>query len=152
LEEVRALVPKDDCGNLTSLGSTMHLTSKCKPCVEFALKAAGQVEGEPPRLGCRHGIHCRYCHFPHILNRAQKRGRPSKGQRGDYKDFRELVKRQIAEDPLGFDLDRLELPDWLSRNHTLLLKFQKGMKAECESVRAAALRAGAERKRIIMSL
>jgi hypothetical protein len=151
LEQLRAVVPKDESGNLTSLGSIMHLTGKCKPCVEFVL--AGPTPGEPTGPGCCHGIQCRYCHFPHKLNRLQKRGRPSKGQRGEYRGFRELVKCKIAEDPLGFDMDQLELPEWLCRNHTLLSKFKKGMQVECEKARAAARKGEAERKKKhIMSL
>jgi hypothetical protein len=141
MAQLQAIVPKDYDGNLTSLGSVLHLTGKCKPCVEFSLKSDGQSS-----LGCRHGYRCRYCHFPHKLNRTQKRGRPSKGQRGVYREFRLIVKGKIAEDPLGFDLEQLEMPDWLARNHTLLSKFMKGMQAECESARAAHL---ARRKNIV---
>jgi hypothetical protein len=48
-------------------------------------------------------------------------------------------KCQIAEDPLGFDLDHLKLPDWLRRNHTLQLKFKKVMQEECEKARATII-------------
>ncbi|CAE8660936.1 unnamed protein product [Polarella glacialis] len=55
------LVPLDDNGNHTSVGSMNHRISECSPCV-FHVKRT-----------CVLGLRCNYCHFPHVIDKARLR-------------------------------------------------------------------------------
>ncbi|CEL92468.1 unnamed protein product [Vitrella brassicaformis CCMP3155] len=67
-EEIKAMIPRDEDGNLTSIGSIEHAKdpSKCQPCLFHH------------RQGCTNGLACRFCHFPHT---PRKKSRASKRKR-----------------------------------------------------------------------
>lgn len=62
------LIPLNERGEMTSVGSIGHRTNDCTPCI-FWFKNC-----------CSKGIHCGYCHFVHKGQR-NKRIRPSKRTR-----------------------------------------------------------------------
>eukprot|EP00928_Gymnodinium_smaydae_P072052 TRINITY_DN5548_c0_g3_i1.p1 TRINITY_DN5548_c0_g3~~TRINITY_DN5548_c0_g3_i1.p1 ORF type:complete len:225 (-),score=25.87 TRINITY_DN5548_c0_g3_i1:767-1441(-) len=51
-QDVLDMIPKDEDGELTSVGSVLHETGSCMPCL-FLMKTI-----------CRKKFHCRYCHIP----------------------------------------------------------------------------------------
>mmetsp|Transcript_20198 Transcript_20198/g.36609 ORF Transcript_20198/g.36609 Transcript_20198/m.36609 type:complete len:254 (+) Transcript_20198:68-829(+) len=63
-----AEVPRNDAGELTSMGSVNHATGDCKPCA-YWFKGV-----------CAHSVLCRHCHCHHAGQRS-KRLRPSKQRR-----------------------------------------------------------------------
>uniref|UniRef100_A0A7S4RTG7 C3H1-type domain-containing protein n=1 Tax=Alexandrium monilatum TaxID=311494 RepID=A0A7S4RTG7_9DINO len=63
--ELLRQIPRDQCGNLTSLGSVAHEGGGCSPC-QFWFKGV-----------CAYGLACRQCHFLHEGQRP-RRLRPSK--------------------------------------------------------------------------
>jgi hypothetical protein len=55
-------IPLDDQGNVTSLGSILHHTDACKPCIFLK------------RDACHKRDLCFYCHFPHDESKLQPAG------------------------------------------------------------------------------
>lgn len=55
-------VPKDEDGNVYSVGSIPHDTGVCKPCV-FA---------NSERKSCQNGIECLFCHLPHAPKKRMR--------------------------------------------------------------------------------
>jgi len=55
-------VPKDEHGNLCSVGSIPHATGACKPCV-FA---------HSERKSCQNGVECLFCHLPHAPKKRMR--------------------------------------------------------------------------------
>eukprot|EP00928_Gymnodinium_smaydae_P072051 TRINITY_DN5548_c0_g2_i1.p1 TRINITY_DN5548_c0_g2~~TRINITY_DN5548_c0_g2_i1.p1 ORF type:complete len:217 (-),score=33.27 TRINITY_DN5548_c0_g2_i1:406-1056(-) len=51
-QDVLGMIPKDEDGELTSVGSVLHETGSCMPCLFFM------------KTTCRKKFHCRYCHIP----------------------------------------------------------------------------------------
>jgi hypothetical protein len=98
-KEVEAMVPVDDLGNWTSLGSMMHEYGKCKMCVAFA-------QGGPE--GCKKGARCRYCHIPHTS--TSQPDATSKMDRGVFRRFLHNVRQQIKKDPERVVVDQIEMP------------------------------------------
>lgn len=72
LAKVMEQVRLDEDGEPTSLGSALHKDA-CKPCLFVHSK-----------VGCFHGVLCRFCHFKH--DRGTK-PRPCKGKRNRYKNL-----------------------------------------------------------------
>eukprot|EP00922_Rhytidocystis_sp_ex-Travisia-forbesii_P056632 GHVS01083799.1.p1 GENE.GHVS01083799.1~~GHVS01083799.1.p1 ORF type:complete len:1007 (+),score=204.88 GHVS01083799.1:472-3492(+) len=53
-EELLKIIPKDEDGVFSSVGSIRHEEGFCKPCVHY----------QNPSKGCRNGILCLFCHHP----------------------------------------------------------------------------------------
>lgn len=83
-------IPKNDQGELSSIGSIRHLDGECSPCLFWFRKS------------CAKGIHCSYCHFRHKGQR-NKRIRPSRKTR--------LQMRAGTERGDGSDEDDLDNED-----------------------------------------
>lgn len=66
-----ASVPLDEDGNLTSVGSILHHTGGCKPCLSVFTNEA-----------CEFNIDCEFCHFPH---KKKGKTRPCKKKRDRYR-------------------------------------------------------------------
>lgn len=77
-EELEVVVPRDQDGLLTSIGSIGHMNRKCIACAYF----------KSP-LGCKNGIQCQECHIAHI---RKNKYRPCKGKR-------ERMRRLASEPP-----------------------------------------------------
>jgi len=91
LSEVCALVPVNENGEPTSVGSVLHLCrhKSCKPCVNVA--------------GCIKGVRCRYCHFPVHNVKESIPSRLTKKEKAIVKAFRADIE---AEDCIStMDLD-----------------------------------------------
>lgn len=65
---VLRLIPRDETGALTSVGSLKHMENGCSPCL-FWFKGT-----------CAKGLRCTYCHIKH-KGQKNKRIRPSKATR-----------------------------------------------------------------------
>jgi hypothetical protein len=74
LDTLKEQIPRDEDGNLTSVGSMKHHLKQCKPCV--FIFSAGKV--------CANGIACEFCHFWHP---QKKRWRASKRKRLERKNL-----------------------------------------------------------------
>ncbi|KAF8820288.1 hypothetical protein IE077_003329 [Cardiosporidium cionae] len=55
-DELIQSIPKDESGNLLSVGSIEHESGNCKGCVFF----------HHSTKKCKNGIRCLFCHFPHL--------------------------------------------------------------------------------------
>lgn len=75
LEEQGVLhqIPRNDQGQLASLGSIRHASGKCSPCIFWF------------NSSCMKGLSCTYCHFKH-KGQKFKRIRPSKKTRQSRRD------------------------------------------------------------------
>jgi len=78
-----ANIPRDRCGNLTSLGSVGHDHGACNPC-PFWFKDV-----------CLNGLACHHCHFIHDGQRP-RRLRPSKQGRARLKKRLEPSSELVA--------------------------------------------------------
>jgi len=68
VQGVLTKIPRNDEGNLSSLGSLQHFQGNCLPCI-FWFKNQ-----------CRKGLTCKHCHFRHPGQKA-KRHKPNKRAR-----------------------------------------------------------------------
>jgi len=78
-------IPRNDRGEISSIGSIGHATNECSPCIFWFKKS------------CAKGLHCDYCHFQHKGQR-NKRIRPSKKTR---MQMRSAAPRADSEDEEG---------------------------------------------------
>jgi len=85
MESLLQRVPRDEEGELTSVGSILHARGTCKPCV-FA---------HSERKACKSGASCTFCHFEHA---PKRRLRVCKKKREELKRFTE-EQRQQEEQP-----------------------------------------------------
>eukprot|EP00418_Pyrodinium_bahamense_P009806 CAMPEP_0179105752 /NCGR_PEP_ID=MMETSP0796-20121207/49128_1 /TAXON_ID=73915 /ORGANISM="Pyrodinium bahamense, Strain pbaha01" /LENGTH=291 /DNA_ID=CAMNT_0020803745 /DNA_START=33 /DNA_END=908 /DNA_ORIENTATION=+ len=101
-DEVLALFPRGQDGELLSVGSLRHGEGLCTPCLFEKMHA------------CHRGVHCEYCHFPHEVQKKKTR-RPSMKKRRRRQKNREL--EELAEgqhqssDEEAPDLPNSERPD-----------------------------------------
>lgn len=82
-EELIRRIPRDDKGQLLTIGSIGHEEGTCKPCV-FA---------HSEKRKCENGIHCPFCHFVHA---PKVRVRMCKRKRDERKRQEELERQQVA--------------------------------------------------------
>lgn len=87
-------VPRDEQGNLLSIGSIGHADGRCKPCI-FAFDGIKK---------CENGVWCAFCHYPHP---AKKRVRLCKKKR---MELRRHVERRKVETQLGEELQSAAPP------------------------------------------
>jgi len=123
--ELARVLPVMPSGEPSSMGSFLHQTNECRPCLAIAASTT-----------CKAGIQCMFCHLPHEVppqvlealcrggneEKIRKNRRPSKTQRAEY---RELVARHEAEirrDPFSWNKESVVVPPFLS-NPTRTLKF-----------------------------
>jgi len=81
LKALLSMVPIDDTGAYTSIGSSDHDTGTCKKACLFV----------HTKVECQNGILCDFCHFHH---KRMNKPRPCKGKRDRY---RKLISRKEAE-------------------------------------------------------
>jgi hypothetical protein len=62
MEALKKQVPKDENGNVCSVGSIPHASGACKPCV-FA---------NSERKVCQNGLECLFCHLPHAPKKRMR--------------------------------------------------------------------------------
>jgi hypothetical protein len=74
LQNLLPLVPRNERGQLSSVGSISHASGQCCPCL-FWFKGV-----------CAKGLHCSYCHMWH-KGQKNKRIRPSKKTRKQMRDY-----------------------------------------------------------------
>jgi hypothetical protein len=101
IEEVAAMVPKDEDGNSTSIGSLLHACGQCKVCVDWR-------PGDPE--SCRKGLRCRFCHFDHTLEQRTKRKLTHVKEKLTLRRFASSVRRAIQADPEHFCVEEIRLP------------------------------------------
>lgn len=102
MDEVRNIVPKDENGNPTSIGSILH-PSRCKPCRGHTFAR------------CRLAFKCRFCHFAD----GHERRKLTLKEKKKFKKWKEFVEKEILKDPGGFDLAALVPHDALRGNDVL---------------------------------
>ncbi|CAE7445809.1 CCB1, partial [Symbiodinium necroappetens] len=64
-DEALRLVPLDEDGRMTSIGSTLHAEGECRPCAFLS----------SIRRPCRNGAACLFCHFSHEARYKLRLGR-----------------------------------------------------------------------------
>ena len=103
LEEVKAIVPQDEEGNVTSVGSVLHPYARCKPCRNYA---SGRPES------CSNGVRCRFCHFSFHTGGGHRKPHSRTKEKEVYREFVKSVEEQIrtCPDPAHFDVKGLTLP------------------------------------------
>lgn len=113
-DELLKQVPYDEDGNQTSIGSIGHYENKCeRPCTFVHLE-----------FGCRNGVRCEFCHFPHDKAK-KKRNQPCKAQRNRYRMHQERLLAELERAPHTFDVDRVELPECICSNENIRRKTIK---------------------------
>jgi len=68
--------------------------------------------------------------------KKKKRSRPQKHQRARYHDVREGLYQMIERDPDGFDLDSVELPQFISKDVAGKQKLLRALESKVEMVEA----------------
>jgi len=115
-EPLAELLPKDELGRSTSIGSLLHSVDSCKPCRNIVSSTM-----------CSDGLRCCFCHLPHnfipaemvssataehSIGETKRPGlRPTREQRENYRRLVTKIEHDIQKDPFGWDLDSLDLPD-----------------------------------------
>lgn len=111
-------IPRNDLGELTSLGSILHAESACSPCA-YWFKGI-----------CKYGLLCTYCHFVHEGQKC-KRLRPSKQAR-----MRLRRKENQANDTGSLD-EQDANDDQLLRDSAVNVDVEEGFNAEPRYVTAS---------------
>jgi len=88
IQNLLPLVPRNERGQLSSLGSISHASGQCCPCLFWF------------RGVCAKGVHCSYCHMWHKGQR-NKRIRPSKKTRKQMRDYWEHCSGNAAPPAQG---------------------------------------------------
>jgi len=117
-----ARIPKDDHGNLTSIGSIAHVVGECKPCL-FVHTGTG----------CQSGAHCDFCHFVH---KRKTKPRPCKGKRDRYRKLVAKLEKLIEDNPDTWDEHAVELPPSIMSNPSLRNKMMERLRAHAASAKA----------------
>lgn len=100
----------DEEGNLLSIGSSLHASRQCKPCIFLA--------------ACHHGLSCRFCHVAdHDDSYRKTKIRPCKGKRDQYKNLIRRTFEEIERSPESFDLDDIRIPSSVDFNPKVREKF-----------------------------
>lgn len=84
---VLASIPRDEAGELASVGSIRHATNECAPCA-YWFKGI-----------CKYSVACHYCHYLHPGQKS-KRLRPSKQTRMRMRKW-EAQKQESGSQPAG---------------------------------------------------
>jgi len=100
-EQLIPLLPLDDNGMPTSIGTRGHAGGWCSPC---SFVQRNKV--------CNQGLYCGFCHLPHAPG-EKKRSRPCKGQRIRY---RKVLERLKADIECGIEPTTDELPPSIAQS------------------------------------
>jgi hypothetical protein len=133
-----ACLPRDSEGQLTSIGSTLHESNKCKPC-------RYKITSQP----CADGLRCLYCHMDHCLCPAvgsassvqqpavegRSKVRPCKGKRDRYRKHVSRISEQIMADPFSWSAETMDIPPSIECNPELKRKFMARMAVIAEQAR-----------------
>lgn len=140
-----ACLPRDSAGQLTSIGSTLHQSTKCKPC-RYKITS----------LPCADGLRCLYCHMDHSLcpavgsaSSAQQptsdggkpKVRPCKGKRDRYRKHVTRISEQIMADPFSWSAEKMDIPPSIECNPELKRKFMARMALISEQARTRGVHA-----------
>jgi len=125
-EQLRQMVPHDDCGMPLLAGTAGHLQMLCKPCRFAAMP-----------FGCTKGVSCGFCHYEHDLRR-----RPPRSCRGSRmrKRLRNLVGRlehEIELDPSALDHVVEALPASVVKSEVTKTKLVARLQQHAAEVRGA---------------
>jgi hypothetical protein len=143
--QLRALLPKNERGRSSSIGSLLHSLGTCKPCRNIVTKPQ-----------CSDGLRCCFCHLPHnfmssapaeqgIEETTDRRPgfRPCKNQRAQYRKVVEDFENQIRLDPFGWSPDCVDLPDEVFQGRPdLKNKFFMRMAEVADKVKTEFVRTG----------
>jgi len=125
--ELLTRVPFDERGHRTSIGSIGHYEETCHgPCCFVHLPS-----------GCRNGVYCEWCHFPHERDTKKKKSQPCKAQRNRYRRHQERLLAELDQAPHLFDLDRVELPQCISSNDSVKAKTLRMLQERLEYLATA---------------
>eukprot|EP00928_Gymnodinium_smaydae_P086184 TRINITY_DN7006_c0_g1_i2.p1 TRINITY_DN7006_c0_g1~~TRINITY_DN7006_c0_g1_i2.p1 ORF type:complete len:238 (+),score=20.95 TRINITY_DN7006_c0_g1_i2:257-970(+) len=75
-QDVLSMIPVGEDGELTSVGSVLHQSGSCMPCLFFV------------KSTCRKKFHCRYCHIPHSNGKSKRFPSPRKSTPNDSEPLR----------------------------------------------------------------
>jgi hypothetical protein len=106
-DQLVGLLPKDSEGKATSIGSVDHEFDTCSPCA-FMVRSRG----------CKQGIYCGFCHFPHSedVDKRRNRPRPCKAQRMRFQKTLDRLKSKVEENPEKFNADKVHFPPSIEEN------------------------------------
>lgn len=113
-DQLASMLPKDEEGNPTSIGSLNHGIGVCGPCVYMTRNR-----------GCRMGVNCSFCHLPHEGVVRHSKCRPGQKKRKGFKNTIDILKSKVDENPEGFDAETTRYPASVERN----LKKKEKVKA-----------------------
>lgn len=133
LEEILKLVPCNEKGFPSSIGSIGHSEHTCKPpCVSFL-----------SRSRCMEGVKCAFCHLAHVSKR------PDRGLPGRCRRHWERFKSKIEKNPDMFDVDAVEFPLSISSDLRLKENFKTRMRRHQEFVKLHGSEQPASRSTIV---
>lgn len=111
--QLAGILPRDERGRSSSIGSLLHRLGTCKPCRNMVAKPQ-----------CSDGLRCCFCHLPHnfMSSAPAEEGiegtdmrrpgfRPCKNQRAQYRKVVEDFEAEICRDPFAWSPDSVDLPD-----------------------------------------
>jgi len=129
-ETLRAMLPLDPRGSITSIGSLLHARAKCIPCATLQ-------SGAP----CPMGIQCTHCHLPHKT--SKRKVKPCKAKRESYRRLVATISANIDEDPSSFNDETVkDLPNFVRKNDTLTKKLVRRLEAHKSKVMAGSSPSG----------
>lgn len=121
-KELESQVPRDETGNLTSIGSTLHDEGGCRPCLFVNAK-----------IGCQNGTLCDFCHFPH---KRKNTPRPCKGKRDRYRKMIVRMETMIDKNPESLPQTMANLPPSIRDDHTRKSKLMSKMQSRAAQVKS----------------
>jgi len=144
-------LPPTKSGKLSSMGSVLHVTGKCRPCRNmFALH------------GCPDGLRCLYCHQEHSAlsqlveshlscvdehdnqeengdARRSSKFRPSKAKRDHYKEMIKELEADIHKDPFGWRLENVAIPPAVANKPTVKKKLLMRLAMLADAARSSQM-------------
>jgi len=109
---------------LPSLGSVLHASGKCTPCIFVA------------RDACPEGYSCDKCHFQHQAQKHKTKLRPCKEKRDRYRKLASRIASRIEKNPDSFDPGNMEMLPSVAANDVLRRKLTARMINKVEEVRS----------------
>merc|ERR1712129_48729 len=125
-QQLEENLPKGPTGEVTSMGSVLHASGRCRPCRYI-------VAAKP----CSMGMRCSYCHLPHEStdgdgddrdeecrveddrDEGTTGRRPSKAQRLRYRRLVEEMETEIRADPFGWNIKDAKMLPSMEQNPEL---------------------------------
>lgn len=128
-ETLMSHLPVDEQGQPTTVGSLLHESGRCKPCL---YRDASEV--------CADGLLCRFCHLSHkARQRRRTKLRPCKGKRDRYRKLVSRIADTIKADPFAWSAEAMEVPPSIAANTALKKKLTSRMLLLADGLRSGGV-------------